>query len=105
MIFPPPTNGSIGFVNVMAYANSLTDIGFGGVLGLVWLIVIEACLFLMMKAFSYDRALSTSMFITSVIGVILRILGMVNDQILYICLIMLIIALFLLQKESSAGEF
>lgn len=59
----------------------------------------------MMKAFSFDKALAVSMLVTSFLGIMLSILGLLDNKILYICLIVLIFALFQLFKRSKEGEF
>lgn len=103
MLFAKPDNATT-FLKQLEYFNSLTDVGAGGVLGIVILLVIGASLFGMMKAFSYDKALGVSMLITSFLGILLAILGLVDNKIIYICLIILVFALFQLYKKSKEGE-
>ena len=93
------------FPEQLEYFNSLTDTGTGGILGIAILLVIGASLFGMMKAFSFDKALGVSMLITSFLGILLGILGLVDNKTIYICLILLVYALFQLFKKSKEGEF
>ena len=104
MLFAKPDNATT-FIKQIDYFNKLTDTGTGGVLGIAILLVIGASLFGMMKAFSFDKALGVSMLITSFLGVMLGILGLVDNKTIYISLILLIFALFQLFKKSKEGEF
>lgn len=102
-VFNPPVNAT-DFLSQLTYINSTTDVGFGGVFGIVILIIVQATLFLVMKAFTFDRAMAVSMMITSVIGLFLRILGLINDNAFYTCLILLVASLWMLLQKSSQGE-
>jgi len=104
MLFEKPDNATT-FLKQLEYFDSLTDTGTGGILGVVILLVLGASLFGIMKAFSFDKALAVSMLITSFLGIMLGILGLVDNKVIYICLIILIFALFQLFKRSKEGEF
>jgi len=97
---PEMTNTSSFFDN-LNYINNLTDTGSGGVLGLLILIIIGASLFGIMKAFSFDKSLSVSLFITSILGIFLRIMGLINDGVLTVCIVLFVISLFLLFQKSD----
>jgi hypothetical protein len=103
MIFQLPNNPT-SFFDVWNYINSLTDVGQGGVLGIISLIVILFVLFLGMKQFRTENAFFTAMMITSILGILERLMGWINDGILYICIILLLISIYVLTKESSNYE-
>ncbi|MDD2658018.1 MAG: hypothetical protein PHD04_05260, partial [Candidatus Pacebacteria bacterium] len=85
--------------------NSFTDVGQGGVLGILILFVTFGALTLMMKdKGGMERALSVSTFVTSIIGLFLRLLGLINDYVFYICIAMFIVAGIFLIKEASQYE-
>ena len=102
-VFPDPVN-TTNFLSQFAYINSLTDIGAGGVLGVTIMLLIFGCLFLIQKAFSYERAFIVSVIITAFVGILLRILNLVNDFVVYVCIAGIILGLWALIKESSQGE-
>jgi cytochrome bd-type quinol oxidase subunit 1 len=91
-------------INTINYVFKLTDIGFGPVLGIMILIVINSVLFLMMKSYTQDRAFAVSLVITCILGIFIRLLGWINDGTLYICIILLVAGIYMLVKESSQGE-
>ncbi len=104
-LFTRPNNETT-FLKQLNYFNRLTDTGItGGVLGIVILMVIGASLFGIMKAFSFDKALGVSMLITSFLGILLAILGLVDSGLIFILLIILVYSLFELFKKSKEGEF
>jgi hypothetical protein len=101
----PDINSTITFIPQMCYINSLTDIGSGGIFGIVMLLIIFGGFFFTMKSFKFESALPVAMFITSIIGVLLRLIPcLINDYIMYVCIIVLIYSIYLLFKESSNYE-
>lgn len=104
LIFPDPTNNTITFLDKLYYINSLTDVGFGGVLGLCLILVVGFGLFFMLKSFKFEYAFATAAFITAIFTVFFRILDLVNDTILYSTIIIFVISYILLRKISSQGE-
>lgn len=104
LIFEPCSNCTT-FIQKLLYADSLTDVGQGGMLGLIFLIVIGSVLFLMMKGWEFEKGFATSMFITSFLGILLSIMGLVSNKIIYLFIILLVVSVFLLFKsnDSSAG--
>lgn len=101
VIFPDPNATAVNFIDKLRYIDSLTDVGSGGMLGLVILIVIFSVLFLMMKSFKMESALAVSALITAVCGVLIRIMILTNDLIIYISIIMFVGALYFLRRSSS----
>lgn len=104
LVFPPCTNCTT-IIQQIQYLDSLTDVGFGGVIGLLFLLVIGGVLFLVQKAFAVEKAFAVSAFITAFMGILLAILGLVSNNILYIVLILLAISIFMLLKRSDSGGF
>lgn len=104
LVFPPPTNATT-LIQKIQYIDSLTDVGFGGILGMVFLIIIFGALFLMQKAFAIEKAFAVSMFITSVLSIILAGFGFVADKIIYIGITALVVSLFMLIHRESQGGF
>jgi hypothetical protein len=106
-VFSPPPSGSFSFMAKFCYLNSLTDISGGGMLGIIFLIVIGFSLFLMMKSFKSESAMGVSIMITSVIGMIMRLFStctIVNDYVMYILIGLFVVSIFVLRKESSLYE-
>lgn len=102
VVFAPPNNKS-SFIQQLLYANELTDVGQGGVLGIGIIFAIFAGVFLITKAFSFEKSLSAAALIASFTAFLLRILGLVSDGVFYIFLIILIISLFFLFRGSDDG--
>lgn len=92
-------------IQQIQYLDSLTDVGFGGVFGIVMLIAVAGILFLVQKAFAVEKAFAVSLFITAFLGILLAIMGLVSNNIIYIVLITLAIAVFMLLKRSDSGGF
>lgn len=84
--------------------DSFTDVGQGGVLGIFILIVVAGVLFLMMKSFGNERALSVTMLVTSIIGLFLRILGLIGDYVFYVCVILFVVGIIFLFKDAGQYE-
>lgn len=84
--------------------NSFTDVGGGGILGIVILLLVGGTLVLMMKSYGFERALSVAMIITSIIGIFLRVLGWITDPILYVCIALLVIGIIFLIIEAERYE-
>lgn len=103
-IFDFEMEGNGTLMEFLLKANSFTDVGYGGVLGIFLLITIGFTLFMMMKSYGNERALGISMFITSIIGIFLRLLTLINDFTLYICIAILIGGILLLLKEATPHE-
>ena len=91
----------VGFLNKV---NSFTDTGAGGILGIFILVVIGVPLFLMMKGYGNERALAVSGLVTAIIGLFIRIFGLINDVTFYIVIIILVGSLILLLKEAAQYE-
>ena len=93
-------------VGMLQKINSFTDVGFGGILGIFILIVVGGVLYLMMKGYGNEKSLSSlsvTMFVTSIIGLFLRLMGLISDYIFYICVILFVVGIVFLLKD--AGQF
>ena len=91
----------IGFLKKV---NDLTDVGSGGVLGIFILIVVGFPLFLMMRSYGNERAFAVSGMITALIGLFLRIFGLIGQYVFYVCIILFAIGTILLLKEAAKYE-
>jgi len=102
MVNPLQDPGNLtSFIQQLQFINSMTDVGWGGVLGSGMLMVIFAVLFMIQKAFSYEKSFVTTALITGFVGIIFRILGLVNDFVLYLCIAGIIFSFYFLYKESQ----
>lgn len=91
-------------IGMIQKIDSFTDVGQGGVLGILFILVIGGILFLMMRAFGNEKAFPVAMLVTSVLGILVRILGFINDQTLYVCIGLLIVSVLLLIREQGQYE-
>ena len=90
-------------VGMLQKINSFTDVGQGGILGIFILIVVGGVLYLMMKGYGNEKSLAVTMFVTSIIGLLLRLLGLISDYVFYICVILFVVGIVFLLKD--AGQF
>ena len=102
-VFAPPTNNT-GFIGMISYINNLTDVGQGGMFFTVMLIVLAGILFMMMRAYSPERAFGITSIIIGIIAWLFRILDWVNDEVITIITILMIFGVYLLMKEAEAFE-
>ena len=91
-------------IGMLQKINSFTDVGQGGVLGIFILIVVGGGLLLMMRVAGNERAFSVAALVTSIIGVFLRILGLIGDVVFWICIAMFLISVISIIKEQSKFE-
>jgi len=91
-------------VGMLQKINSFTDIGQGGILGIFILMVVGGGLLLMMKAYGNERAFSVAGLVTAIIGVFLRILGLIGDVVFWICIALFIISVVSVIKEQGKFE-
>ena len=92
------------FIGMLQKLNSFTDVGQGGILGIFILIVVGGGLLLMMRAFGNERAFSVAAFVTSIIGVFLRILDLIGDAVFWVCIALFIISIISIIKEQGKFE-
>jgi hypothetical protein len=103
MTFPPPQNAT-DFTAFLKYMNSLTDVGSGGNLGILFLVLISGVLFMMTKAFGTERALGISFFITGIFAGLFRLLDLVNNYVVSVCTILAAMGVWLYFKEAAPYE-
>jgi hypothetical protein len=99
-IFDFTTNDS-SLTGMFQKINSFTDVGQGGILGIFILIVIGGIMFMMMKAYGNEKALAVTMFVTSLIGLFLRILGLIGGVVFYICIVLFVVGVIFMMKDSE----
>lgn len=86
---------------MLSKINSFTDVGHGGILGIFILIVVGGVMFMMMKAYGNEKALSVTMFVTFIIGLFLRILGLIGNYVFYICIVLFVVGVIFMMKDSE----
>lgn len=102
-VFDFITNDS-SLVGMLQKINSFTDVGQGGSLGIFILIVVGGALFFMMRQAGNERALPTATLITALIGLFLRLLGLIGDQVFWISIALFVIGIIWLIKEQGEYE-
>lgn len=92
-------------IGLLQKINSFTDVGQGGILGIFILLIVGGGLFLMMKSSGgSERSFAVSGLVTSIIGVLLRILQLINDTTFWVCISLSIISIIFLIKEQGQYE-
>ena len=102
-VFDFKTNGS-DIVDHLIKIDSFTDVGYGGILGILFLIVIGGSLFFTMRNKGNERAMPVSLFITSIIGLFLRLMGLIGDNVFWVCTALFIVSVILLIREQGQFE-
>lgn len=91
-------------VGMLQKINSFTDVGQGGVLGIFVLLIIGGSLFFIMRMYGNERAFPVSALVVSLMGLFLRLLGLVGDPVFWICIALLIVGVVFLIKEQGPYE-
>ena len=108
-VFAHPQNVTT-FQQQLCYINTLTDVGSGGMIGPLLLLLIGGVLFFMMKSYSTEKAFSVSMLITGILGIMLAAIGsfmdcgLVSSTVLTVCIILSVVGIILLSRESAQYE-
>jgi len=102
-VFQPPTNQST-FIEMLTYFNSLTDVGHGGMFFSVMLIVLGGVLFMMMRAYSPERAMGITFIILAILAFLFKLLSWIPSSVMTICIILGIFGVFLLVKSGEAFD-
>ena len=84
--FSYPSSNLTSIEQLLPYVNTLT----GGYFGVIILLCIFVITFIAGKAFSTEKALSFSGFLTLIVGIMFRMLGMINDGVLGFIIIMFV---------------
>lgn len=98
--FNYPNNSIQGIITFMQATNEMV----GGLLGVGMLIMIGFVAFFSTKHYSTDRALGFSLFLTLISAIFLRFLGLINDAILFLVIILFIGAVIFLIRERGTEE-
>lgn len=99
MLFPNPVFSEGFLIDAINHVDKITY----GAFGVMLIIVIAAVLFFLMNAFGAQKALTVSLFISSIMGVFFRFMFMTNDYVIYIGIIFFVIALFMLKSSNDSG--
>lgn len=91
-------------VGLLQKINSFTDVGQGGSLGILIILVVSASLYFIMRPYGNERAMPVAMLVASIIGLFLRIMQLVGDVVFWICISLLIVSVLLLFKEQGQYE-
>lgn len=81
-----------------------TDVGSGAVLGILLLFGIMLSTFVISKAYSFERAFVFSSLLGVILGSFMTKFGWIPSKVLYLCIALLVIAIFFLIKERSPYE-
>lgn len=100
LVFQAPNNVT-DFFDMMGYLNNLTDVGQGGMFWTIMLIVFAGVLFLMMKAYSVEKASAITFISSFIVSLLLRWVGWVNDFVVTVTVILCLLGIYLLVKESE----
>lgn len=88
-------------IGLLQKINSFTDVGFGGILGIMILLIVGGGLLMMMRVYGNERAFAVSSIITATIAVLLRIIGLINDGTLWACIALFIVGVLYLIMEQG----
>jgi hypothetical protein len=100
VIFAAPENITTP-IQAISYINNLTDVGSGAMFGTIIYFLVSMALFMGMKGYSNERALAVALFISSIIGFLLRVFGWINDTGVYLALIFMIFGLWQLWRKND----
>lgn len=103
-VFEYPSNIT-SMVKFLEYINTLTEVRGVGFLGVGMLIIIGFVSFLATKAYSFERALGFSTFLTLISAILLRFMNLINDAILFFVSVIFIISIIMLMRERNVEEF
>ena len=103
MVFATPQNVT-NLQGMLGYINSLTDVGQGPILGIIFLIAIGTITFLLTKGFGNEKAFGTSGLIVGILGIFLRMMSLVSDYVMYIGIVFAVLGIYLVMREASNYE-
>lgn len=98
--FAYPSSNLTSVEQLLPYVNSIT----GGYFGVIILMSIFIITFIAGKSFSTEKALSFSGFLTLIVGIMFRMLGLINDGVLGFIVIMfvgIVIYLWFSRQQES----
>jgi hypothetical protein len=91
-------------IGLLQKINSFTDVGQGGILGIFILVVVGGALVLMLRGYGNERAFPVAGIVISIIGIFLKILGLIIDSVLWICIAIFVVSVIYLVKEQGQYE-
>tara|TARA_Y100000310_G_scaffold315737_1_gene366632 strand:- start:13788 stop:14081 length:294 start_codon:yes stop_codon:yes gene_type:complete len=97
MAFANPPSNTTNLINFVTHANSITD----GWFGLIVLISIFTVSMIAMKGKRTTAAFAAAMFGTSLMGILLRVMDVLNDRALFACFVLLGVAVVALMYDSN----
>jgi len=100
MIFEYPTENITGLIGFIQYTNTFVN----GLLGVGILVIVGMVAFLTTKAYSWERALGFSGFIVLISAILLRIIGLITNAVLVICVIGFALIGIALLRERNVEE-
>lgn len=92
------------FMGLLHKIDSFTDVGPGGVLGILIMILVGGGLTMMLRQSGNERAFPVGLFVASLIGIFLRIMNFIGDKIFWACIALLIISIIFLIREQGKFE-
>jgi len=97
-----PGNNMTSIVDLIDYVNNIT--GGIGLFGIGMLIIIFFVSFLSTKAYTFSRAFGFASFLTMISGIFLRFLGLINDAVFFITVVLFVISLIFLIGEDRYAQ-
>ena len=95
-MFQNPTNVT-GIYGLFQHANNLT----GGILGLIFCVMIFLISFISTKQYTWQRSMAFSSFLTFIVAMLLRFMSMINDAIFFGVIALLVISMILLWWDKE----
>lgn len=96
--YPWPTNVT-GIMSLLSYVSFTTH----GLLGATILIVVLAVSFLSLKIYPAHKAFAAASIMTFITATFFRILGLINNVVLIISIILMAVGIFWMWMEESPG--
>ncbi len=104
LTFAAPKNVTT-FQQMLGYINGLTDVGGnGGVLGILFLIIIGAALFLMTKGYGTKRAFGVTGLVIGFLSIILRAMILIPAGVMYVCIFLAVFGIITLLGDAAKYE-
>ena len=98
--FTFPDNNVSGIIEFLNYTNSTT----GGFLGIGILIIIGFVSFFATKSYTSERAMAFAGFITLISAILMRFIGLINDQTMFIVIVLFVLSVIFLMRERDIEE-
>lgn len=86
-----------GLTDWFGYANYVTEGNFGWVILMTWFVI---SLVIMSRGYDNKSAFIIASFTTTIFGIFFKVMGLVNDFTMYICIIGTIVAIGIGMKDN-----